>query len=93
NEVSPKVISEGDGEIELVLRGKDFFPNSLVRFGGSPIPARFISQERLAAMLPSYLVRVGTFPIDVVNPKPREFPDLGGISNPLSLIVKFAKDR
>src|SRR3990170_4053238 len=93
NEVSPKVISEGDGEIELVLRGKDFFPNSLVRFGGSPIPTRFISQDRLVTLLPSYLVRVGTFPIDVVNPKPREFPDLGGISNPLSLIVKFAKDR
>jgi len=90
NEVSPTVISEGDGEIELVLRGKDFFPNSLVRFGGSPIPTRFISQDRLVTLLPSYLVRVGTLPIDVVNPKPNEFPGKR-ISNSLPVIVKFAR--
>ena len=90
DEVSPKVISEGDGEIELELRGKDFFPESVVRFGGSPIPTRFISQERLTALLPSYLVRVGTFPIDVVNPKPNEFPGRG-VSNSLPVIVKFSR--
>jgi imidazolonepropionase-like amidohydrolase len=92
-EVLPKLISEGDGEIELALRGKDFFPHSVVRFGGTPIPTRFISQERLMATLPSHLVRVGTFRIEVINPKPREFPDQGGISNSLSLIVKFARER
>ena len=92
-EMAPKVICEGDGNIELILKGKDFFPHSYVRFGGSPIPTHFISQEKLTAILPSHLVRVGTLPIVVINPKPREFPDRGGISNPLFLIVTFANVR
>jgi len=41
-------------------------------------------------LLPSYLVRVGTLPIDVVNPKPNEFPGKR-ISNSLPVIVKFAR--
>lgn len=89
-EVSPKVISEGDRETELVLKGKDFFPNSIVRFGANPIPTRFTNQEEIRAVLPCHLVRVGTFPIVVTNPKPREFPDREGVSNPLPVIVRFA---
>lgn len=92
-EVSPKFVSEGDGEIEIMLRGRDFFPHSVVCFGESPVPTDFVSQERLAATLPSHLVRAGTFPVAVINPKPREFQDRGGMSNPLPLIVKFAKNR
>ena len=89
-EMSPKAISEGDGDMELILKGKDFFPNSYVCFGGSPIPTHFISQEKLTAILPSHLARVGTSPIVVMNPMPREFPDRENVSRPLFLIVKFA---
>ena len=89
-EVSPRVITEGDGEAELILKGKDFFPNSIVCFGSSLVPTRFIGQEEIAAMIPSHLVRVGTFPIVVINPRPREFPDQGGVSNALPFIVRFA---
>ncbi len=92
-EVSPKVIGEGDGDTQLILKGKDFYPHSYVCFGGSPIPTSFISQEKLTATLPSHRVRVGTFPIVVVNPKPREFPDQGGISNSSLLVIKFANVR
>jgi hypothetical protein len=74
------------------LRGKDFFPDSMAYFGSSPLATRFISQEELAALIPSYLVQVGTFPIVVINPKPREFPDRGGVSNALPLIVGFAPE-
>ena len=88
-EVSPKVISEGDGETELVLKGKDFFPASIVCFSANPISTRFTNQEEIRAALPSHLVHAGTFPIVVINPKPREFPDGGGVSNPLPLIIKF----
>ncbi|MBI4488667.1 MAG: amidohydrolase family protein [Deltaproteobacteria bacterium] len=87
--LSPMVLSEGDGR-ELTLKGKDFFPNSYVCFGGIPVATSFINQEEIRATLPSYLVRVGTFSIVVINPKPREFPDQGGISNTLSMIVKFS---
>ncbi len=92
-EVLPRVISEGDGDTELVLMGKDFFPHSYVRFGGSPLFTRFVSQEQLTAMLPSHLVRAGNFPVVVINPKPREYPDREGISNSLPLIVKFTNVR
>jgi len=90
-EVSPKVISEGDEDMELILKGKDFFPNSYVCFGGSPIPTCFISQEKLTATLPSHLARVGTFPVVVINPKPREFPDRERTSNTLPFIVRFPR--
>jgi imidazolonepropionase-like amidohydrolase len=89
--VSPRAITEADGETELILKGKDFFPGSIVCFGTSFLPTRFVSQEELAAMIPSHLVRVGTFPVVVINPKPREFPDRGGVSNALPLIVGFAR--
>ncbi len=90
DEVSPRGISEGDG-VELTLRGKDFFPGSVVRFGSSPVPMRFISQQEIVATVPSHLARVGTFPIVVINPKPRELPDQGGVSNAVLFIVKFAR--
>ncbi|MBI2358297.1 MAG: amidohydrolase family protein [Deltaproteobacteria bacterium] len=89
-EVSPKVGCEGDGQIELNLKGNDFFPNSCVRFGASSVPTRFISQSHLAATVPSHLLSVGTVPVTVVNPKPREFPDRGPTSSAIPFIVKFA---
>ena len=93
DELSPKVVSESDEDIELSLKGNDFFPYSYVRFGASPIPTSFIGQEKLAATLPSHLARAGTFPVVVINPRPREFPDRENASKPLFLTVKFAKRR
>jgi len=89
--ILPRAITEEDGETELILKGKDFFPQSIVGFGSSALPTRFINQEEIAALLPAHLVRVGTFPILVINPKPREFPDRGGVSNALPLIVGFGR--
>jgi hypothetical protein len=90
-EVSPRVLTQGDEDIELTLKGKNFFPHSYVRFGGSTISTLFLSQEKLAARLPSHLVRPGTFSVVVINPRPREFPDRENASNTLPLIVRFAK--
>lgn len=90
-EVSPRVLTQGDEDIELTLKGKNFFPHSYVRFGGSTISTLFLSQEKLAARLPSHLVRPGTFSVVVINPRPREFPDRENASNSLHLIVRFAK--
>jgi imidazolonepropionase-like amidohydrolase len=90
--ISPRAITDKGGETELILRGKDFFPDSVACFGSSPLATRFISQEEITVIIPSYLVRVGTVPIVVINPRPREFPDRGGVSNALPLIVGFAPE-
>ncbi len=92
-ELQPKALSAAGGDTELTLKGKNFFPDSYVSFGLSPILTRFIDQENLSATLPSHLLRAGTFPVVVINPKPREFPDRGGVSNAIPLIVKFASPR
>jgi hypothetical protein len=90
-EVSPKVAFENSGEIELNLKGKDFFPVSSVWFGGNRIPSRFISQQELTATIPAHLLAVGTFRVSVSNPIPHVAPDRGGVSNALGFLVKFAK--
>jgi imidazolonepropionase-like amidohydrolase len=93
DKISRQVASERDGDVELTLSGKDFFPQSVVRFGESPVPTKFLSQNTLAATVPSHLLKVGTIPISVVNPKPHEFYDQGATSNAVKFIVKFAAGR
>ena len=90
DKVSRQVASEWERDIELVLSGKDFFPDSVVCFGESPILTRFVSQKELVATIPSHLLRVGTIPLSIVNPKPHEFPDKGATSNAVNFIVRFA---
>ena len=89
-EVSPKVAGERAGDTEMVVRGKDFFPGSLVAFGGNILSTRFVSQKELKALIPSHLLHVGTIPVSVINPKPNEFPGKR-ISNSLPVIVKFSR--
>lgn len=89
-EIRPKIAEEGT-QTRLVLRGRDFFPESVVTFGGEPVATEFISQGELRALVPSHLLRVGTIPVAVQNPKPFEFPERGGTSNALPLIVRFRK--
>ena len=88
--ISRQVASERDQDVELTLRGKYFFPQSVVHFGATPVPTTFLGQESLAAVIPSHLLKVGTIPITVANPKPHEFSDLGATSNAVKFIVRFA---
>ncbi len=88
--IFPTVGRENDATMELVLKGKDFYPSSVVWFGASPVATRFISQTELTASVPSYLIKVGVIPVTVVNQKPHETPDRGGTSNDLPFIVKFS---
>jgi imidazolonepropionase-like amidohydrolase len=89
--ISPVVGSETDGEIVLHLKGKGFFPTSLVRFGDTPVPTQYVSPAELVANIPSHALRGGTIPVCVVNPKPYQLRHRGGTSNPLSFVVRFAK--
>jgi hypothetical protein len=90
DQISRHVAFETDGAVELTLSGKDFFPESVVRFGDSPVPTRFLSQNTVTAAIPTHLLKVGTIPISVVNPKPYEFADKGATSNAVNFIVRFA---
>lgn len=89
--VSPRWACETDAQLDLALRGNNFFPDSVVCFGVNPVATKFLSQNELAATVPSHLLRVGTIPVSVVNPKPHEFWDKGGASNSVPVIVKFAQ--
>jgi imidazolonepropionase-like amidohydrolase len=90
-EISPKVATQSDRQVTVVLRGRDFFPGSVVTFGGERISTRFVSQKEFTAVIPPHLLKVGTICVAVVNPKPYEFPDRGGTSNTLPFIVRFSK--
>ena len=87
--VSPSATFEGEGEKRLVLKGKDFFPTSVVRLDGRPLRTDFVNQQELAATIPAHLVRAGVLRLAVTNPRPWEIPDLGGVSNALAFIVRF----
>lgn len=91
DQVSPGVAAEKDAEVELLLKGKDFFPVSLVYFGRSPVATRFVSQNAITATIPSHLLGVGTVPVSVINPKPTEYSEGGGTSNALPFIVRFPR--
>ncbi len=91
--LSRRAAYENESDVSLVLKGKDFFPGSVVCVGGVAIPSDFVNQNELNATIPSYLLRVGTLPISVVNPKPYEWTDRGGTSNSVPLIVRFANTR
>jgi imidazolonepropionase-like amidohydrolase len=88
--ISPVVGSERDSDIVLNLKGKGFFPTSLVRFGDTPVPTQYVSPSELVAKIPAHALRGGTMPVRVVNPKPYQLRHRGGTSNPLSFVVRFA---
>jgi len=87
--VSPGAVFEGVEGIRLVLKGKDFFPTSVVRLDGRLLRTGFASQQELTAAIPPHLNRPGVMRITVTNPRPWEIPDLGGTSNALTFIVRF----
>lgn len=88
--ISPVAGSEKDSEVVLNLKGKGFFPTSVVHFGATPIPTRYVSPLDLVAKIPAQALRGGTTPVCVVNPKPYQLRHRGGTSNPLSFVVRFA---
>ncbi len=87
--VTPNIAAEASGDVAILLKGKDFFPQSIVCFGEAPIPSSFVSQTELRAVVPAYLHHVGTISIHVTNPKPHEFAGQGATSNSLPFIVRF----
>jgi len=87
--IIPRVGDEYDDDTSLAVKGRNFFPVSVVHFGGVPVPSTFVSQTELRAMIPAHLLRVGTIRVSVANPKPHEFTDRGATSNALPFMVRF----
>jgi hypothetical protein len=87
--VAPTATYAGDGEKRLVIKGKDFFPTSIVGLDGRSLRTEFVSQQELAATIPAHLLQPGVKRLAVTNPRPWEIPDLGGTSSAVAFIVRF----
>ena len=102
--LSPQVVTEGGGPVELTINGTGLIPQSIVHSKGVPVPTEFINLFQLKARIPADLLeKAGVFPVEVVNPSPagwsthaigaEEIRRLGLLrgakSNELRLIVKF----
>ena len=102
--LSPEVVTEGDGPLELTINGTGLIPQSIVHFKDVPVPTQFINLFQLQARIPADLLeKGGVFPVKVVNPSPagssthavgaEEIRLLGLLrgekSNEIGLIVKF----
>jgi hypothetical protein len=88
--MAPVAGSEKDPEIVVNLKGKGFFPTSLIHFGRMPIATQYVSPVELVGKIPGHALRGGTVPVCVVNPKPYQLRHRGATSNPLSFVVRFA---
>ncbi len=86
HELKPPVTVEGSLEdVTITIYGTSFMRGSEVRFNGIGIESRFVDNKRLEAVIPASLFsRVGTFPVEVVNPPPG-----GGVSEWYGFIVKY----
>jgi Amidohydrolase family len=96
SEITPGVVVQQSGPVELTVRGSGFVPvriikgssiilPSVLKFDGVRIPTRVVNTTELRGTIPPYLTaRVGTFRITVENPG-----DRGGTSGPAYMIVKF----
>ncbi len=84
-DIAPKFATEGDSEVTLTVRGREFVKEASVLFDGERVPTAWFQHTEMRATVPGRLLRrVGTFPVSVWNPKPG-----GGRSNDQKFIVKF----
>ncbi|MDD1652748.1 MAG: hypothetical protein LUO86_06920 [Methanomicrobiales archaeon] len=64
-------VRAGDPGALLVIKGRQFQPDSVVQVNGRTVPARFQSPEELVATIPAELLTVpGTLPVTVLTPGP-----------------------
>ena len=83
--VTPSIAKEGTAEIVVKIRGKEFAEGCVVTFDGRGIPLVSGSPTEITIKLGREdLVKVGTWPLVVINPIPG-----GGPSNPGYFMVKF----
>lgn len=70
DEVSPVLLTAGDGPTELVLTGRRFAAGAVALWDGVPLPTVVVSPTRLTATVAAGLLDVaGVFPVTVRNPE------------------------
>ncbi|OFW44221.1 MAG: hypothetical protein A3J28_18125 [Acidobacteria bacterium RIFCSPLOWO2_12_FULL_60_22] len=89
--ISPKIVTEGDSTLTLRITGINFTDKSLVSANGELLPAQRVSETELRATIAAGLIRhAGTLEITVRNPGPLQRPEWGeGVSNKAHLLVNF----
>lgn len=88
--ISPSLVTAGDPDLKLTIKGVNFTSKSLVYLDDQPIPARLVSGSELQATVDAgFLARPETLTIMVKNPGLLEQPVWGGKSNRAALLVNF----
>lgn len=85
-DMEPYWATEGDGPIEISIKGKRFARQATAKFAGQRIKTIYKGPTELLAVIPARLLsQAGTFPVTVVNPPPD-----GGDSQPVHFMNRFA---
>ena len=88
--IEPLVAVEGEPDKTVRISGEGFALGAVVRVDGKAVRTTFQSEQLIEAILPKGLMaRVGTYPIQVINPEPLPPLEKAGISNKIMFIVKF----
>ncbi len=84
-DLSPKSATEGDNEVELTVRGREFVKEATVILDGERVSTTWLQHTEVHATIPGRLLtRPGMHSVAVWNPRP-----LGGMSNDLKLVVRY----
>jgi hypothetical protein len=97
DEISPKVVLQGEGPLMLKVTGENFLSTAVVTLDGKRLPTKIISRpaggfpdnferfrEVTATIDPKLIQKAGTYRIAVVHDGPG-----GAVSNAEALMVKF----
>ena len=86
----PAIAVEGDPQTKVRVIGKGFTIGSVAYFNNIPLKTEFRTPAMLQITLTRELLeRVGTYPIQVINPEPLPPIENAGRSNPFLFIVQF----
>jgi imidazolonepropionase-like amidohydrolase len=82
--VVPNIATEGDGDLTIELTGR-FRPSVKVMFNKVPLQSKFDHAGRMTAVIPSRLLTVGTYPIQLED----SFEGETRRSNRIFFVVKY----
>jgi len=83
----PLSVSCSDSSVEVIIKGKNFRPQSFVRIDGVGQDIKYVSPTEITAELDCHTLNIpGTYVLIVVNPKPIQFNE-SEVSNPARFVV------
>lgn len=83
----PLSVSCSDSSVEVIIKGKNFRPQSFVRIDGVGQDIKYVSPTEITAELDCHTLNIpGPYVLIVVNPKPIQFNE-SEVSNPARFVV------